>query len=362
MTTKSLTILVGTIGILALPMHAGTMITPGKDEKKIETPLECPVHGTFTLGYEGSDRLESGYLDGLTPLWTPGTAALFYNGRTSIYDDQQSFSSYGAVFRYRVPNQDIIFGVNAYYDSIESQNGRQYDEFGIGAELMTHWVDARFNYYLPDMKRERVYNSHDHQDDIHSDPFNGGTLTTETTINRNLDRFESPLEGLNAEVGFLIPGLENYEVRAFAGYYHYLNPFGTDYDGFKARMEAHITHGIVAGVEYWDDAKLTGGHWTGEVSATLPFTLGNIFRGKNPFEGASEAFKTGPRDFCDRMSDMVVRSHRIKTTTSSLTAGPADKNVKHSFSGGGSNPTPGPQPQPSPSPRPTQPPKGFPGF
>src|SRR4051812_17101063 len=144
MTTKSLTILVGTIGLLALPLQAGTMISPGKDDKKLVTPPECPVLGNFTLGYQGSDRLQSGYLDGMTPIWTPGTAALFYNSRTSIYDNDQSFSSYGAVFRYRVPDQEVILGVNAYYDSIDSENDRQYDEFGFGAEVLTHWVDARF--------------------------------------------------------------------------------------------------------------------------------------------------------------------------------------------------------------------------
>jgi hypothetical protein len=241
--------------------------------------------------------------------------------------------------------------VNAYYDSIDSENGRQYDEFGFGAEVLTHWVDARFNYYLPDQHRERVFNAHNHDDDTSRESFNGGTLTTETTTNQDLSRFEQPLEGLNAEIGFLIPGLENWEVRAFAGYYHYLNPFGTDYDGVKARLEAHITHGIIAGVEYWDDAKLMGGHWTGEVSATLPFTIGNLFRGKNPFEGAEDCFKTGPRDFCTRMSDVVVRSHRIKTTTSGLIAGPKDVRVRHSFEAGNAGPTPRPSPSPTQIPK-----------
>ena len=352
MHTKTLSILTGTIALLVFPLRAGTMISPGK-EVKVEQPAEKPVNGNFTLGYQGADHLQSGYLDGLTPLWTPGTAALFYNGRTSIYDNDQTFSSYGGVFRYRVPGQDVIVGVNAYYDSINSQNGRQYDEFGFGTEVLTHWVDARFNYYLPDTKRERVSDRSNNRESTHVEDVPGGFVTTETLVKQRLQRFEEPLEGLNAEVGVLIPGLENYEVRAFAGYYHYQNPFGDDYDGFKARMEAHITHGIIAGVEYWDDAKLMGGHWTGEVSATLPFSIGNLFQGKNPFEGAEDAFKTGPRDFSERMSDMVVRSHRIKTTTSNEEGGPQDIRVRKTFTETG--PTPRPTPRPSPSP--TRPPK-----
>jgi hypothetical protein len=69
-------------------------------------------------------------------------------------------------------------------------------------------------------------------------------------------------------------------------------------------------------VEYWDDKALTGGHWTGEIRVSLPFNLGNIFAGRNLFEGASEAFGPPSGDFGDRMSDLVIRSHRVKTTTS----------------------------------------------
>ena len=41
-------------------------------------------------------------------------------------------------------------GVNAYYDQINSENDQDYNQAGFGAEILTHWVDARFNYYLPE--------------------------------------------------------------------------------------------------------------------------------------------------------------------------------------------------------------------
>jgi len=51
----------------------------------------------------------------------------------------------------------------------------------------------------------------------------------------------------------------------------------------KARMEAHITHGIIAGVEYWDDAKLMAA--IGPVKSAPPFLsrIGNIFQGQESF-------------------------------------------------------------------------------
>jgi hypothetical protein len=69
-------------------------------------------------------------------------------------------------------------------------------------------------------------------------------------------------------------------------------------------------------VEYWEDAELMGGNWVGEVAVSVPFDIGNLFTGKNPFAGAGEMFhrpKTG--DLHARMDDMVIRSHRIQTNT-----------------------------------------------
>ena len=76
---------------------------------------------------------------------------------------------------------------------------------------------------------------------------------------------------------------------------------------------------MIANVEYWDDTELMGGHWTAEVSASIPFSIYNLVTGRNPFEGAAESFKPRQREFKERMSDMVIRSHRIQTVTSDYT-------------------------------------------
>src|SRR6185295_17464841 len=36
------------------------------------------------------------------------------------------------------------------YDRINSTYGNDYNELGFGVEVLTHWIDARFNYYLPE--------------------------------------------------------------------------------------------------------------------------------------------------------------------------------------------------------------------
>lgn len=294
----------------------------GKEAKATMTPpVDLPL-GSLTLGGQFSESLSSVYLDTLTALWKPGNAVLFYNGRNTYNDSHQYFTSPGLVARYLVPDREMIFGVNAFYDQIDSQFDNQFGNVGFGAEILTKWVDARFNYYLP--TTDDILAGSDTRRTTSSSTSgavtNGNLIQTTTTTNTRTQRFrtyEASLEGWNAEIGFLIPGLDRYlETRVFGGYYHYDNPFGSDYEGFKARVEAHFLPGVIGDVAYWDDAYLNGGHWTAGVRVQVPFELFNLFQGRNPFEGASESFRPRQREFKERMSDMVIRSHRVKTVKS----------------------------------------------
>ena len=317
-----------TLGFLALatpgsnqagqPLYGPT----GKDSKaKVVAPLE-PVPGAITLGGEFSQHLTGVFLDSITPFWRPGDATIFLNTRNKYNDSHQYESSYGLGMRYLVPDHDVILGLNAYYDTIDSQFGNQFDSLGFGAEILTHWVDARFNYYLP--ASDDILAGSDHRKSTSrsvTGPVRNGNLLQTTTSTRTrrqtFQTFESELEGWNAELGFLIPGLDRYmETRVFGGYYSYNNPFASDYEGFKARLEAHFLPGVIGNVEWWNDAYLNGGHWTADVRVSVPFSFFNLFSGRNPFEGAGEAFRPRQREFRERVSDMVIRSHRVKTVKS----------------------------------------------
>jgi|GEM_PF-1292859 len=290
--------------------------TPIASDKKVIEPLEKPITGSLTFGYQGSEHLNTGFVDSLTPLWTPGNSVLFYNSRFSLDDNSQNVTSYGLVYRARVADE-LIVGANIYYDSLDSAYDHHFDQLGLGVEVLSKWVDFRANYYLPDQKKERISHTVRRENIRDTETSFGGTSVTDTDSRRNFDRFEGSLEGFNTELGFLVPGLDKVaEVRVLGGYYHYLNPFGRDYDGFKGRLEARIRQGLIADVEYWQDQQLTGGHWTGSLRVSLPCNVFNIFAGKNPFEGAEEAFGPPSGDFGDRMSEMVIRSHRVKTSSS----------------------------------------------
>jgi Inverse autotransporter, beta-domain len=309
--------------VFASVSHAGHRIeSEAREMKTVAEPVRTwfpeDPKGQITLGGLFSEGATGTYLDTITGLWAPQErdALLFLNGRYHLEDNGQFISSAGLGFRQLLPGHEAILGGNVYWDSLHSSNGNDFAQLGVGAEVLTHWIDFRFNYYLPEEDRYEVdrHSTRERHTSLNAFP---RLSAIETTRTRHFKRYEAALEGFNAEVGFLIPGLDRYlEVRAFGGYYHYDNPFGRDFEGFKARLEARVLQGVIADLEYWDDAALMGGHWTAGVRVSVPFSVYNLVTGRNPFEGAGDSFKRGPRAFQDRMSEMVMRSHRIQTTTS----------------------------------------------
>ena len=278
--------------------------------------------GTITVGGKFSNHQESAWLDALIPFARLGGVTLFGDLRGTWDDRSQALFSTGLGARYLVPGHDIIIGGNIYYDYIDSQYNNHFDQLGLGAEVLTKWFDARFNYYMPDSG-------------VHAVPTAPGFL-----------RLESGLEGWNTEAGFLIPGLEKYlEARLFAGYYQYHSRVGVAFQGWKARAEIRWTPAITTDLEWWEgnsgkSRALNGGSWVAGVRVSLPFEIGNLFQGKNPFTGAGDALKFGKkREFKERLGEPVWRSHRVQTATMDPRALPA---------------APAPASTPAPSPTPTR--------
>jgi hypothetical protein len=289
-------------------------VASAKEIKSVVVPEKPAPVGHLTLGSQFSEELSGVNLNALLGIWTPAShdAFLFIDAGFHYEDNGQAITSLGLGYRQMLGDNAIV-GANVFWDYLDSEHDNDIHQLGLGLELLTQWVDARLNYYVPEDDTFTVSRSTTTNTRSRFVP-GGISRTTERT---EFTRFETGLEGFNAEVGFLIPGLEKIaETRIFAGYYHYDNPFGSDFDGFKARLEARVLKGVTANVEYWDDKALMGGHWTAGIAVSVPFDIGNLFAGKNPFEGASESFQRVPRRFQERLSEDLVRSHRVQTTTS----------------------------------------------
>lgn len=288
--------------------------------KKTVLPPEPDSFGRLSLGAKFSDDIQSGYLDALSGIYHTDNAALFLNLRGTLDDNNQQLFSVGLGVRYLIEDPGIILGANVYYDYVDGAFGTEISQLGLGAEILTKWVDARFNYYLPESKRElvrtfttsgtsRSFGPLTATPTAFTRPFR--TTTTSTTFGI----FEEGLEGWNAEAGVLIPGLDEYfEMRIFAGGYSFQDPKGGSIAGFKARAEARVTEGVTLDLEYWEDEELVGGNWVGGVRVSLPFDIGKLFTGGNPFEGAGDTFRAvGRKPLRARMDQFVHRSHRVHT-------------------------------------------------
>ena len=296
--------------------------SPSKSPAPVLPPPDDSVFGRATLGGKFSDDLQSGYLDVITGLSVADSHAFFLNLRGIMDDADQEIFNAGLGFRVLLEDPGVILGANVYYDNISSAAGNNFNQLGLGAEVLSKWVDARFNYYLPegDAKKTGERSVVTGRETSLGDRYREGNrivrdriATTEIT---NFDLVEVALEGWNAEVGFLVPGIEKFvELRLFAGVYGYDNPAGGDFEGFKARAEARINRYITLDFEYWDDKELVGGNWVAGFRVSHPFDLGALLSGHNPFRsGPAVTDLPSSRSLRTRMDEMVMRSHRVYTT------------------------------------------------
>lgn len=328
-------------------LHAGT---PAPAKNPVLEPLAETDFGRITLGGKFSSDLSHTYVDVVQGLHVEGNSALFLSLRGSFDDhDQQEFSS-GLAFRTLLEDPGVILGANVFYDYINSRADNDFNQLGLGAEVLSKWVDARFNYYLPESGRKQTGETVSSSSSTRL----GSSYTSGAFINRDLLRdtsttvtrtFEEGLQGWNAEIGFLVPGVNKYfDLRLFAGAYGYDNPGGSDYNGFKARAEARVTRNITLDVEYWNDEELVGGHWVAGARFTSAFDLGKLLQGRNPFK---EDHPAAPSSLRDRLDEQIIRSHLIMTNSSSAQPGDSSTTTTTNNEGVGQQ-TPAPAPEKKP--------------
>jgi hypothetical protein len=305
---------------------AGTALAP---KNPVAQPVaESDDFGRITLGSKFSEDLQSGYLDLVQGLHVERDSALFLSLRGTLDDSNQQIFSSGLGFRKLIEDPGVIIGANVFYDYIDSSAGNSFNQLGLGAEVLTTWVDARFNYYLPENDRKptgsftstststRSSGNYTSGGLIHRDLLRDTTTNTTTT-------FEQAFKGWNAEVGVLVPGVNKYfDLRLFAGAYGYDNPAGGRYEGFKARAEARVTRNITLDLEYWNDKELVGGNWVAGVRFTSAFDLGKLVHGQNPFKGGN-----APASLRGRLDEQIIRSHRIMTGGSAPEPGDTNSNT-----------------------------------
>lgn len=283
--------------------------------------------GQVTIMGRGGDSTVEGTLDLLTPLYKSSSGLWFVNPRFTYNDDSESEVNLGVGYRRLFSSRDVIVGGNLYYDSRWPGDGVQFNQFGAGLEVLSKWIDARANYYLPENDKEVVdvqertsvvgvtttksYDQHASGNALYE---TSHTTTTETSLREVFTTMVGTMDGFDAEVGFKLPLLAaKFETRLFGGYYRFSpNLDLEDVEGFKARIEIRALPALVLDAAYYDDDKLFGSSYIVGGRVQLPFDVANLVHGRNPFEGTRAVFKPGARAFASRLTENVVRDPHIQ--------------------------------------------------
>jgi hypothetical protein len=274
-------------------------LTPVMSKKSdiwlLDSPKDWP--GMIRPGIRGRSDRSLYYSDFLIPTLGTKETLLFVNPKLVWDNHNTNEQNIGIGLRNILFDDSLILGANLYYDTQKSQYRNRFNQLGFGLEALSKWIDLRANFYFPQSSKKEI--DQDISYKFASKSLKKLTVTT----------YEEPLRGIDYEAGILLPYISDYvETRAFIGGYNYSSKIGPDINGIKARLEIKPSPLLTFDLEVTDDNTSSVKTYVGGY-VTLPFSLGNLFSGKNPFEGWQEvsSFGKGPRPLRKRMTDMVIR-------------------------------------------------------
>jgi len=303
----------------------------------VETQPDTWPPAEFTVGILTGGEDTEGLGDILIPLWNPGNRGLlFANPRGSFTSNDEEEVNLGVGYRQLLPGDKVIVGANAYYDYRDTGDNT-YDQWGVGFEILSTWIDARANYYNPDDDENIIASETDtrtHQSAQSTttelgDPYaedhyivqdyaTTRTLTTVTST-RTYEQYEAAFGGYDWEIGVRLPvpiQSETMEVRVFGGMYDFDQDYGGDAQGWKARGELRLFSSIFLDGGLYENDELTGSDWFAGARLNVPLDLCALSRGRNPFSTAKSRWEAAPRDLSARLTEMVMRDSQIRIETS----------------------------------------------
>ena len=228
-------------------------------------------------------------------------------------------------------------------DLLDTEADNRFWQLGFGLEVATRYIELRGNYYLPLSDRQlaerRVFNESRTSSRTTtrpvtqtSAPYDDGqgflvqdqttslvaTTTTTTTVIRHIfERFEEGMEGWDAEIALLVPGLDKYcDVKLIGGYFHLDNsPFGPqkggtgNVEGWKAGVEIRPVPAVALTGMWYEDERFLGSDWMFGARMEIPFEMGDLGDGKGMWGRIREAFTPRRRHLVERMAEPVHRQN-----------------------------------------------------
>jgi hypothetical protein len=352
-----------TVGLLAACAFSSGLLagSPVKNPKDVVVEAHPMYLGTITGGVKTSDVYTEGNFSIVAPVWSTLGADATLSGDVIYLEPYTSWGERGEVaaslglgWRHLFGNQSvsalrqtdapqagffdegIFVGANVFIDMLDTEADNQFWQLGVGLEV-------RGNYYIPLSDKQlaeetrtvetiqRSSTSTSQSVTPTSDPYAAGTSITQdalftttatttistTTIERLFRRYEEGMEGWDAELAFLIPGLDRYfDLRVIGGYYKFDNqPFGPqeggtgNVEGWKAGVEIRPVPAIILTGTWYEDERLTGSDWTAGVQLQVPFEAGDLGDGKGFWDRIGDSFTPRRRHLVERLAEPVRRQN-----------------------------------------------------
>ncbi len=235
-------------------------------------------------------------LDGMTNIVSTDTSILFIDPSFTYtsnwkYGDNSSEFNFGTGIRIFTENffpEGAVVGANIYYDRKWTVNDNTYNQFGLGMEFLSDYIDARVNGFIPTDKTKSTSGK------VRKSPF------TTNAIHSSLGNgYESSFYGYNAEVGIRLPFTSNFGVaRVYLGYDDYRSNKLKDVDTFKLKLAYRPISLVELMAQYNFDDEVLKTHWLFGVNVSIPidWSEGRILSTQNT--------ETAPRS---RMHEKVIR-------------------------------------------------------
>ena len=306
----------------AVKASAPAAAQPVASEVEVAEPDED--YAVLTAGIWTGEHYFEGRLDALVPLYVyaNGDGRLFLDLRGAWADEGEDELNLGLAMRRRCLPNDGILGLSTFYDSRWTKEGAHFNQWGVGGEVLTEWVDMRANYYLPEHKEAHIGSQEEknlaeqqYKTDYVQYAENNqlreawSTYLDQTWTYDKYDFYTYPLKGYDAEIGVKLPldFHRDFETRVFLGYYDFdhrskakYNSGSAEVSGLKSRVEVRGWNKLFLDAEIYEDKDLFGSKFM--LSARYRVPIGQDGR---TIDGSID----------DRMSELVMRDPHIQLRT-----------------------------------------------
>ena len=220
-----------------------------------------------------------------------------------------------------------IIGAHAWYDRRLTKRGSKFNQITAGMEWFGEIWDAKLNAYMPLNK-----------DKTHSQANGAGSgarfAGNQIVVNTDQSVVEEALPGLDLELGWKVPFMENFtdSTRIYVGGYHFEGDRADDITGWRTRIVSDITSDVQLGARFQRDAE-RGSQAFVEATVRFPFGSKQSFKEK----GLRARLDESPERDIDIVAAEAITDQGTNQTLLNATTGGVQNviHVDNTVAGGG---------------------------